>query len=97
MGNKNLQALSNLRHEWERKMVPKINLGKDRMRSETSRKRTKGSIHSNKKEATKRKKKDRKYEKTVSKNYTTNPVTPIFTLDSDDKNDKGGENGKLCK
>jgi len=98
MGNKNRQALSNSRHEWARKMVPKIKLEKARMRLETNRKRTVGSNHCEK-EATKRQKKRQRRRENCLKevDYTPTPVTPIFTIDSDDENDEGGENGELCE
>ena len=62
-------------------MVPKIKLEKARMRSETSRKRTVGSIHSDKKDATKRQKKRQKRRENCLKEveYTPTPFTPIFT------------------
>merc|ERR1712151_1291148 len=90
------EALSNSRHEWARKMVPKINLEKARMRLETNRKRTVGSNHCEK-EATKRQKKRQRRRENCLKevDYTPTPVTPIFTIDSDDENDEGGENGEL--
>ena len=41
MGNKNQQASSNSRHEWARKMVPKIKLERDRIKSQLTSKRRK--------------------------------------------------------
>merc|ERR1712032_1583740 len=79
MGNKNLQALSNSRHEWARKMVPKIKLEKARMRLETNRKRTVGSNHCEK-EATKRQKKETEKTRKLSQRSRlhTNPSYTDF-------------------
>ena len=68
MGNKDQQASLNSRHEWSRKMVPKIKLEKDRMKSQLISKRRKRSRGSEETEAVKKKEGDNKHEKIVLKN-----------------------------
>ena len=81
MGNNNRRASSNSRHEWARKMVPKIKLEKKRIKSESTRKRTKRSIDSEETAAKKRKKRDKKDEKSVLKHvYQKVTLTPKQTL-----------------
>ena len=68
MGNKNRQASSNSRHEWARKMVPKIKLERDRIKSELTSKRRKRSRDSEKTAAGKRKSKRQKIREECLKN-----------------------------